>query len=54
MDRRATDEMTRALDLDRLVGDSGFLRYHAEYAKRRRSTPSMYCATPSTRFATAT
>ena len=35
MDPKATDEMTRDEDLDRLVGDSGFLRYHAEYAKRR-------------------
>ncbi len=35
MDRRATDEMTRNEELDKLVGDSGFLRYHAEYAKPR-------------------
>ncbi|MDE0394589.1 MAG: PD-(D/E)XK nuclease family protein, partial [Gammaproteobacteria bacterium] len=27
--------MTRDEELDKLVGDSGFLRYHAEYAKRR-------------------
>ena len=27
--------MTRDAELDKLVGDSGFLRYHAEYAKRR-------------------
>ncbi len=35
MDRKATDELTRDEDLEKLVGDSGFLRYHAEYAKRR-------------------
>ena len=35
MDRKATDEMTRDEQLARLVGDSGFLRYHAEYVKRR-------------------
>ncbi|MYC53042.1 MAG: hypothetical protein F4X47_12070 [Gammaproteobacteria bacterium] len=35
MDRKATDEMTRDEELDRLVADSGFLRYHAEYVKRR-------------------
>ena len=35
MDREATDEMTRDEDLFKLVGDPGFLRYHAEYAKRR-------------------
>ena len=27
--------MTRVEEVDRLVGDSGFLRYHAEYVKRR-------------------
>ncbi len=35
MDRKATDEMTRNEELDSLVGDSGFLRYHREYVKRR-------------------
>ena len=35
MDRKATNEMTRDEELNKLVGDSGFLRYHAEYAKRR-------------------
>ena len=35
MDRKATDEMTRDEELDKLVGDAGFLRYHAEYVKRR-------------------
>ena len=35
MDRKAMDEMTRDKELDKLVGDSGFLRYHAEYAKRQ-------------------
>ena len=35
MDRKATDQMTQDEELDKLVGDSGFLRYHAEYAKRR-------------------
>ena len=35
MDRKATDEMTRDEELDKLVGDSEFLPYHAEYAKRR-------------------
>ena len=35
MDRKATNQMTQDEALDKLVGDSGFLRYHAEYAKRR-------------------
>ncbi len=35
MDRETTDEMTRDEELVKLVGDSGFLRYHAEYTKRR-------------------
>ena len=35
MYRKATDEMTRDEELDKLVRDSGFLRYHAEYVKRR-------------------
>ena len=35
MDRKATGGMTRVEEVDRLVGDSGFLRYHAEYVKRR-------------------
>ncbi len=35
MDRKATDELTRDEDLEKLVGDPGFLRYHSEYAKRR-------------------
>ena len=35
MYRKATDEMTRNEELDRLIGDSGFLRYHREYVKRR-------------------
>ncbi|MDE0072476.1 MAG: PD-(D/E)XK nuclease family protein [Gammaproteobacteria bacterium] len=36
MDRKATAAgMTRVEEVDRLVGDSGFLRYHAEYVKRR-------------------
>ncbi|MCY4573511.1 MAG: PD-(D/E)XK nuclease family protein [Gemmatimonadetes bacterium] len=35
MDRAATDGMTRDEELVKLVGDSGFLRYHGEYAKRR-------------------
>ena len=35
MDREATGEMTRDEELIKLVGDPGFLRYHAEYAKRR-------------------
>ena len=35
MGRKATDEMTRDEELDRLVGDSGFRRYHREYVKRR-------------------
>ena len=29
------DKKTMDKELDKLVGDSGFLRYHAEYAKRR-------------------
>ena len=29
------DQKTMDKELDKLVGDSGFLRYHAEYAKRR-------------------
>lgn len=35
MDRKATDEMTRVKELDKLLGDSGFQRYHKEYVKRR-------------------
>ena len=35
MDRKATDEMTRHEELDRLVGAPGFQRYHEEYVKRR-------------------
>ncbi|MDE2772847.1 MAG: PD-(D/E)XK nuclease family protein [Gemmatimonadota bacterium] len=35
MDRKVTGEMTRDEEFDKLVGDTGFLRYHAEYAKRR-------------------
>ncbi len=35
MDRKTTDEMTRDEERVKLVGDSGFLRYHAEYTKRR-------------------
>ncbi len=35
MDRKATGGMTRVEEVDRLVGDYGFLRYHAEYVKRR-------------------
>jgi len=35
MDRSATNEMIRDDELDKLVGDSGFLRYHAEHAKLR-------------------
>ncbi len=35
MDRKAMDEMTRDKVLDKLAGDSGFLRYHAEYVKRQ-------------------
>ncbi len=34
MDRRATDEMTRNEELDSLLTDPGFLRYHAEQEKR--------------------
>ena len=29
------DEQTMDKELDKLVEDSGFLRYHAEYVKRR-------------------
>ena len=36
MDRKATGGITRVEEVDRLVGDSGFLRYHAEYVKRRQ------------------
>lgn len=35
MDRKATDAMTRDEELDRLVGDSRFLRYHEKYVKPR-------------------
>ncbi len=35
MDRKGTDEMTRVGEVERLVADPGFLRYHAEYVKRR-------------------
>lgn len=34
-DRKASDGITRVEDLEKLVADSGFLRYHAEYVKRR-------------------
>lgn len=34
MHQEATNQMTRNQELVRLVRDSGFLRYHAEYAKR--------------------
>ena len=36
MDREETDEMTRVAEVDKLVADPGFLRYHAEYVKRRQ------------------
>ena len=29
------DDQTMDMELDKLVEDSGFLRYHAEYVKRR-------------------
>ncbi|MCZ0935075.1 MAG: PD-(D/E)XK nuclease family protein [Gemmatimonadetes bacterium] len=35
MGRKTTGGMTRVEELDRLIGDYGFLRYHAEYVKRR-------------------
>ena len=36
MDRKATGGMKRVEEVDRLVEDSAFLRYHAEYVKRRQ------------------
>ena len=35
MDRKATNQMTQDEALNKLVGDSGFLRYHEEYVKPR-------------------
>ena len=35
-DRKASDGITRAKDLEKLVADSGFVHYHKEYVKRRK------------------
>ena len=35
MDRKAKDGMTRGQEVEKLVGDAGFLRYHEDYAKPR-------------------
>ncbi|MYB08223.1 MAG: hypothetical protein F4Y24_17940 [Gemmatimonadetes bacterium] len=35
MDRKAKDAMTRAQEVEKLVGDAGFLRYHEYYVKTR-------------------
>lgn len=35
MDKKTMDKKTMDKELDKLVEDSGFLRYHAEYAKQR-------------------